>query len=448
MNVKQNKNAVLAQKHGTHRVIVVFVVGFFAFLIGLGVGIRGTTAGAFAQRRSMVTATASVSASSTDESFIGRVLGLGDAPPADTANDIDFNLFWNVWTDLKKNYYEQPIEDKKLLYGAIQGMTDAVGDPYTMYFPPSQAKAFADSMKGEFSGIGAEIGMKNGELQVIAPLPDSPAEKAGIQSRDFILKINDEDSIAMPVEEAVSKIRGPKGSTVTLTIGRTSKPPKKDAHGQPILETKELKIVRDTITVKSAKLTDKGHGIFVIQISSFNDDVAETFVSLENQALEKGATGLIIDLRNDPGGYLERAVQIAGEWMNGDIVVKQRKQGKIVETFKGEGSNRLRSVPTVVLVNEGSASAAEILAGALQDYGIAKIVGAKTFGKGSVQNVIDYPDGSSVKITISEWVTPKDRSIDKGGITPDIEVKMTSEDYNADRDPQLDKAIEILSSAH
>jgi len=448
MNVKQNKNQVPLQKAETHRVIIVFAVGFLAFLIGLGVGIRGSIAGVAARRHSADIVPASSAVTSTGESFFGRVLGIGDAPSANTTDDVDFQLFWNVWTDLKKNYYEQPIEDKKLLYGAIQGMTDAVGDPYTMYFPPTQAKAFADSMKGEFSGIGAEMGMKNGELQVIAPLPDSPAEKAGIQSRDFILKINDEDSLTMPAEEAVSKIRGPKGSTVTLTIGRTSEPPKKDAQGHSILETKELKIVRDTIVVKSAKLTNKGHGIFVIQVSSFNDDVAETFVSLENQALEKGATGLIIDLRNDPGGYLERAVQIAGEWINGDVVVKQRKQGEIKEMFKGEGSNRLRSIPTVVLVNEGSASAAEILAGALQDYGIAKIVGAKTFGKGSVQNVIDYPDGSSVKITISEWVTPKERSIDKEGITPDIEVKMTSEDYNADRDPQLDKAIEILSSAH
>ena len=432
---------------GPHRFITVFAVGFFAFLIGLGIGLRGVSAGRAAPRSVIAVRSSSSASSTTDQSFIGRVLGIGDAAPADAAQDVDFQLFWNVWSDLKKNYYQQPIEDKKLLYGAIQGMTDAVGDPYTMYFPPAQAKEFSDSMKGEFSGIGAEIGMKGGVLQVIAPLPDSPAEKAGILSRDVILKINGEDSVTMPVEEAVSKIRGKEGTSVTLTIGRTAKPPKKDAQGKPILETKELKIVRETITVKSVKLTDKGHGIFVIQISSFNDDVADTFATLENQALEKGAKGIILDLRNDPGGYLERAVQIGGEWMNGRVIVKQRKQGKIIETFKGEGSNKLQSIPTVVLVNEGSASAAEILAGALQDYGIAKIVGVKTFGKGSVQNVIDYPDGSSVKITISEWVTPKDRSIDKEGITPDLEVKMTTEDYNADRDPQLDKAIEILSSA-
>ncbi len=426
---------------GGHRAATTFVVGVVAFLVGLGIGIRGIAAPLGA-----TDANGGAASTSTDRTYAGRVIGIGSSAPSGVATDVDFSLFWQVWKDIQKNYYQPPVEDKKLLYGAIQGMADAVGDPYTTYFPPQDAKAFNDAMKGEFSGIGAEIGMKNNELQIIAPLPDSPAEKAGIKARDLVLKIDGEDSISMPVTEAVAKIRGPKGTVVTLTIGRPSNPPKKDAQGNSVLDTQDIKITRDTIVVKSAKLTDKGNGVFVIQISSFNEDTADTFNGLVDEALGKGAKAFIVDLRNDPGGYLDRAIQIAGQWLNGDVVVMQRKQGQITDRYTGTGAGKLRGMPTVVLVNEGSASAAEILAGALQDYGAAKIVGTKTFGKGSVQNLIDYPDGSAMKITISEWLTPKGRSIDKEGITPDVTVKITPEDENADKDPQLDKALEIIST--
>jgi carboxyl-terminal processing protease len=439
MKLRTDSKMNVQNAPGERRFAATFVVGAAAFIIGLGIGMRVIAA-------PNENGGGTASTTSTVSSFAGRVLGIGSPPPSGTAADVDFSLFWKVWKDIQTNYYQPPVEDKKLLYGAIQGMADAVGDPYTTYFPPTEAKEFNDAMNGEFSGIGAEIGMKNNSLQIISPLPGSPAEKAGIKARDLILKINGEESVTMPVTEAVAKIRGPKGTDVTLTIGHPSDPPKKDAQGNDILDIRDVKITRDTIVVKSAKLIDKGNGIFDIEIRSFNADAAETFNALVDEAIGKGAKSFVIDVRNDPGGYLDRAIEISGEWLNGDVVVLQRKQGEITERYTGTGSGKLRGIPTVVLVNEGSASAAEILAGALQDYGAAKIVGVKTFGKGSVQNLIDYGDGSAMKITISEWLTPKGRSIDKEGIVPDVEVKISTEDENAGKDPQLDKALEILSA--
>jgi carboxyl-terminal processing protease len=426
------------------RFATILVVAALAFFVGIGIGMRGARADVGWTGFGKISQGAGVSSTSTASSFIGRVLGIGSEAPKGVSDDVDFAMFWDVWRDIKENYYVQPIEDKRLFYGALQGLASAAGDPYTMFFSPEESSAFSESMKGEFSGIGAEIGMKNGELRIVAPLPGSPAERAGILPQDLIVKINGEESLTMSVEEAVSKIRGPKGTEVVLTIGRLNAD-KKDASGKPTYDTKEVTVTRDVITVKSAKLVDKGNGVFLIEIRSFNEDAAETFNALVDEALKKKAKAFVIDVRNDPGGFLDRAVQIAGSWLDGDVVVKQRKQGRIIDELKGEGDGRLRGVPTVVLVNGGSASASEILAGALQDYGAAKIIGTKTFGKGSVQNLMDYEDGSSMKITISEWLTPKERSIDKEGITPDIDVDFTPDDSNADRDPQLDKALEILS---
>jgi carboxyl-terminal processing protease len=420
-------------------IAVLFVVGFITFLIGLGIGIgQGLKAGAATDSK-----LAAAEGRIEDRTFLGFVKGVGSAPPRGTADDVDFNLFWDVWNDIKRDYYEQPVSEKELFYGALEGMASALGDPYSMYLEPPEADDFSDSLKGEFSGIGAEIGVKDDELQVIAPLPDSPAERAGVRSRDRIVAIDGEDSLAMPVEEAVMKIRGEKGTDVVLTLGRY--PDGEDGDAGP--DVWDVTITRDTITVKSARLMDEGDGIYRIEIRSFNEDVADTFEQLVDEALAKDAKGLVIDVRNDPGGYLDRAVTVAGEWLKGEVVVEQRKQGKIIEQLRGTGRGDLKGMPTVVLINEGSASASEILAGALQDYGAATLVGVKTFGKGSVQDYVEYDDGSALKITISEWLTPKGRSIDREGIAPDVEVEMTDDDYNADRDPQLEKALEILKNA-
>lgn len=374
----------------------------------------------------------------------GKVTGTHTAAPRDVVTDVDFSQFWTVWKDLSAHYYQQPVDERVLFYGALRGMTEAVGDPYTNFFEPTQAEAFSNDLKGEFSGIGAEIGMKDGELQVVAPLPDSPAEKAGIRPRDRILKIDGEDSLNTPVDVAVSKIRGAKGTQVSLELGRMKG---EAASGtRPEFDIVNVTITRDVIVVKSVRWEEKEkeNGIFVIEIHNFNADTTELFRKAVDDVLEKGARGIIVDVRNDPGGYLDKAIAVAGEWVRDDIVVQQRERGNITERYKGTGRGRLKGIKTVLLVNEGSASASEILAGALQDYGIATIVGKKTFGKGSVQDYLEYEDGSALKVTIAEWLTPNGRSINHEGIKPDVEVELTAEDIHAERDPQLEKAIELL----
>jgi carboxyl-terminal processing protease len=406
------------------------------FGIGYQRGVAGMRGGADKERPSSITST---NASTTH----GTVTGIGSKPPRGLVRDVDFKLFWEVWNDLKEQYYEQPVDETRLFYGALHGMAAALGDPYTNYFEPEEADEFADALKGEFSGIGAEIGTKNGQLQIIAPLADSPAERAGLRARDIIVKIDNVDAITMPVDQAVAKIRGPKGTRVTLTIARTDQGASASSTMMRDENLKEVEIVRDTIIVKSVEVKEEADRVMRISIRSFNDDVVDLFEHAVDVVRTKNARGVIIDLRNNPGGYLDKAVMLAGAWTT-DVVVEQREQGTITEKYKGEGRQRLRGLPTVVLMNEGSASASEILAGALQDYELATIVGQRSFGKGSVQDYRGYKDGSAVKITIAEWLTPNGRSINKEGIIPDVEVIMTPEDYNADRDPQLEKAIELI----
>ncbi len=373
------------------------------------------------------------------------ITGVGSAMPRDIATDVDFKQFWDLWRQLKERYYKQPLDEKKMMYGAMQGLVASLEDPYTVFFEPKIATEFSQSLQGKFEGIGAEIGIKEDQLQVIAPLPESPAERAGIRTGDLILKINETETTGMPVEKAVSLIRGNKGTKVKLTIGRYKT--EKDAKGkeQKVPEMQEITVTRDVIVVKSVRVKYQDN-VAVIEISNFNQDTATGFTKVVDEVLaKKDIKGIILDLRNDPGGYLDRSISVASEWIGENVVVAERRQGQIVDEYRGVRKARLNTVPTVVLVNEGSASASEIVAGALQDYGVAKIVGMKTFGKGSVQDYSEFNDKSAVKITIAEWLTPKGRSINKTGIEPDIVVDRTAEDYHADRDPQLDKAIELLT---
>ncbi len=367
------------------------------------------------------------------------VRGVGQAMPGNvTAEDIEFRRFWDLWRLLKTKYYRQPVPDQQLFYGAMEGLAKGVGDDYTTYFPPEDAKEFESSLQGEFQGIGAEIGIKEEQLQIIAPLPDTPAERAGLMPGDAILKIDDKETTGMSVEEAVKLIRGERGTKVTLSIFRLSqkKPPF------------DVSIQRDIIQVKSVtwEMATGSKRIAIVEISNFSQDTTSSFRDAVREILAKDPQGLIIDLRNNPGGYLESAVDIASEWVGKEIVVKERRQGKIIEEMRGEMPARLHQIPTIVLVNQGSASASEIVAGALQDGGFARLVGMKTFGKGSVQEYEPLPDGSAVKITVAEWVTPKDRTIQKIGLEPDVSVDRTAEDYEAKRDPQLERALELLTN--
>lgn len=384
-------------------------------------------------------------ANTSTGAFASRVYGLGSKPPRGDATNVNFDQFWDLWELLETKYYNQPLDEQKMLYGAMQGLASATEDPYTVFFEPKIAEEFSDSLNGKFEGIGAEIGIKDDQLQVIAPLPDSPAENAGVIAGDAILLINGTSTDAMTVDQAVSLIRGDKGTKVVLTLGRFTVT--KDKNGKEVKTPKsvDITIVRDTIVVKSVKLSYPKDGIALITVTNFNSDTADLFAKAVDEATGKNIKGVILDLRNDPGGFLDRATAVAGEWVGNQPVVSERRQGKIVDEFNGTGSGKLHGIPTIVLVNEGSASASEIVAGALQDYGEATLVGKKTFGKGSVQDYTELQNGAAVKITVAEWLTPKGRSINKIGIEPDVVVDRTEEDYHADRDPQLQKAIDLLT---
>lgn len=343
--------------------------------------------------------------------------------------DVNFEEFWQVWKLLKDRFY-QPLEDKSLYESAIRGLVAGAQDPYTVYFNKEESKEFANDLEGSFDGIGAEIGIKDEHLQVIAPLPGTPAEKADIRTGDYILAIDDTPTDGMDVGEAVRHIRGERGTKVVLLLQRGKEKPA------------EKELVRQKITVDSVKWSVQ-EGIATIDISVFGPDTAHQFSKAVDDVLAAHAKGMILDLRGNPGGLLNSAISIASAWVGNQVVVREKGPG-VDDAFAGTSVARLADIPTVVLVDGGSASASEILAGALQDYGLAKLVGMKTFGKGSVQDLVPFPDGSSVKVTIAAWHTPKDRSIQKTGIDPDVVVEFTEADLHARRDSQKEKALEIL----
>lgn len=369
--------------------------------------------------------------------YLGKLNGkYSEADSRQIIQDIDFDLFWQVWDTIKENYVDrEELSDKMLFYGALKGLVNAVGDPYTVFMDPKISKEFEDDLKGTFEGIGAEIGIKNNILTIIAPLPDMPAEKAGLKPGDKVLAINDESTMGMPIDVAVSKIRGEKGTDVTLSIVH------RDSE-----DVEKIKITRGQIIVASVRTEILDGNMFLIEISNFNSDTEQRFNNAVREAIAQNPKGIIIDLRSNPGGYLDTAIEMASEWVESNIVVteKYNEEQKIEHLSRGRA--RLKDFNTIVLVNEGSASASEIVAGALQDYGLAKIVGKKTFGKGSVQSLNNFSDGSSLKITVAKWLTPSGRSISDEGIEPNIEIDLTREDYNADKDPQLEMAIEIINN--
>lgn len=349
---------------------------------------------------------------------------------------IDFSLFWQVWDIIKKSYLNQPVDETKMFYGALAGITASLGDPYSVFLDPELTKGFNESIDGAFEGIGAEIGVKDNRIVIIAPLPDMPAAKAGLKAGDSILAIDGLDTANMGVDYAVKLMRGAKGTQVTLIVQHNDE------------DAQEITIARDVIKIDSVKWEIKeanNKKIGYISIVSFNEDTAAKFNEIANKVLLEQPAGIIIDLRNNPGGLLKSSIEIASNFVqNGPVVYEQFQDGSRKE-YPSLGGARLAGMETVVLVNGGSASAAEILAGALQDYQIAKVIGEKTFGKGSVQDYQTFSDGSSLKLTVAKWLTPKGNCIDEDGIVPDEEVALTEDDYNNDRDPQLDRALAVLA---
>ena len=351
---------------------------------------------------------------------------------------IDFSLFWDAYSNLQQKFVDPAkIDNQKVIYGAIEGMTKSLGDPYTSFFDPERAKRFQQDLSGSFEGIGVEIGVKKNQLTVISPLEGTPGQKAGLKAGDAILKIDKKDASDMTTEEAVSLIRGQKGTTVTLSIYRNGWQSPKD-----------IKITRETIKIPAMKLELKNGDIAYLRIYQFDEALLNDFRKAALEILSGPAKKIVLDLRSNPGGYLEVSQEIAGWFLQLGQVVTIENFGKNKEQkqYKAEGNANLANYPLVVLINEGSASASEILAGALRDNRNIKLIGEKSFGKGSVQQVVDLRGGSFLKITIAKWLTPKGISISEVGLEPDIKVSITDQDAEADRDPQLDKALETIGN--
>jgi len=346
----------------------------------------------------------------------------------------NLTLFWEAWQAVSNKFIDrEKIDQKKAFYGALQGMVKSIGDDYTEFYSPQEAKIFNEDISGSFEGVGMEITVRRGIITVVSPLEDTPAWRAGIKSGDLILKINNEDATNLKLEEAVMRIRGPKGTKVILTIMR-----------EDFKEPKDIEIVRDVIVVHAVKFKMLENNIGYIKILNFGKNSVPEFYNAINDLLTKGANKLILDLRNNPGGFLESAVIISSWFLpKGDKVVIEDFGGKSPQRIhRSLGPGILSNLPLVVLVNRGSASASEILAGALRDNLNVKILGEKTFGKGSVQEVVNLSDGSLVKVTVARWLTPKGKLIEGKGIDPDIEIKNESDK----EDLVLNKAIEILKN--
>jgi carboxyl-terminal processing protease len=341
-----------------------------------------------------------------------------------------FPTFWEAW-DIVHEKFIGEIDDKKLFYGAVSGLVRATGDPYTVFADPEETKQFEENIGGSFSGIGVEIGMRDGHVTVIAPLTGSPADLAGIKTGDIVVAIDDKPiSPEETLDEVVSRIRGERGKPVSLTVIH-------QGEDEPV----EITVVRDTIEIESVRSTIENN-IAVIKISSFNGDTAERFTQAAHEAARARVQGVIVDVRNNPGGFLESSVEIASVFLKQRTLVVSEK-GDQDKEYYSKTAPILSNIPVVVVVNGGSASASEILAGALHDQRQSQIVGEKTFGKGSVQEFKKLSDGSSIRVTVAKWYTPSGRSIDDHGIDPNIVV---TDDPATPEDEQLNRAKETLQS--
>lgn len=367
-------------------------------------------------------------------SFIG-------GPSAEPDPSADLTDFWRAWNTLNAKFIQThgtsslPTSEEKM-WGAIQGLTSAYGDPYTVFMPPEEAKRFAEDISGNFEGVGMEIGIKDGVLTIIAPLKKTPAERAGLLAGDQILSINGTMTEGLSIDEAVKLIRGKKGTEVVFKILRDG-------------EVIDITAVRDVINVPAMETEhDAERGIFIISFYTFSEHAEEEFANALQAFKKSGAKNLIIDVRGNPGGYLDASVEIAGHFLpKGELIVTEDYNGNRPNIeHRSNGTAAFgKGYQIVVLVDQGSASASEILAGALQDNHVATLIGTRSYGKGSVQELVKIGEGS-LKVTVARWLTPSGRSISDGGLTPDIEVKRTREDVTAGKDPQMERARAFFES--
>ena len=357
-------------------------------------------------------------------------------------DDVDFAPFWKAWNLINEKYVPasttaQKVDSQERVWGAIQGLTGSLGDPYTVFFPPVESALFESDIRGNFEGVGMEVVAKDGAVTVIAPLKNSPASRAGIMAGDRIAKIGNKETSNLSTEDAVLIIRGPKGTRVTLTIFRNGKK-----------EPFDIEVVRDVIDIPTIDTKTLPGGIFVIELYSFSAQSPNLFRAALREFVLSGNNKLILDLRGNPGGYLEAAIDMASWFLPPSKVIVREdfgpsREGKV---YRSKGYDIFsETLKFVILVDRGSASASEILAGALAEHGRAVLVGDKTFGKGSVQELVGITSKTSLKITIARWLTPNGLSISQEGIEPQFTIKYSTADREAGRDPQLAKAIEILT---
>lgn len=363
-----------------------------------------------------------------------QLRGLHLGKTSSTVTSLDYSSVDQLYSLLKSDFDGQ-LDPAKLLDGLKSGLVDAANDPYTAYFNPTDAKTFNQELTGSFTGIGAELGTDpSNNIVIVSPLSGYPAEKAGLKPKDIIAAIDRQSTTGLSVDKVVQKIRGAAGTTVKLTIQRGADKPF------------ELSIIREQITIASVKSSVEA-GIGYLKISQFTNDTTKLAKNAAADFKARGVKAIILDLRSDPGGYLKTAVEISSLWLDqGKVVVSERRGGQTLSTDYALGGNGFKGLPTVVLINSGSASASEITAGALRDNGVATIVGEKSFGKGSVQQVENLSGGGELKVTIARWFTPAGKNIDKQGITPDVLVTISDADVAAGKDPQKDRAVQILQA--
>ena len=362
-------------------------------------------------------------------------------PNKDRPANVDFAPFWKAWNLINEKYVpasttSETVDDQEKVWGAIKGLTSSLGDPYTVFFPPVESELFESDIRGNFEGVGMEVVAKDGAITVIAPLKDSPAAKAGIMAGDRIIKIDSQETANLSTEDAVGIIRGPKGTRVTLTIFRNGE-----------REPFDIKVTRDVIGIPTIDTKELPGGIFVIELYSFSAQSPNLFRAALRAFILSDNDKLILDLRGNPGGYLEAAIDMASWFLPSSRVVVREDFGQSREEkiYRSKGYDIFsEDLKFVILIDKGSASASEILAGALAEHGRAILVGDRTFGKGSVQELVNITSETSLKVTIARWLTPNGLSISQDGIEPKFTVKYSPTDREAGRDPQLEKAIEIL----
>ncbi len=363
-----------------------------------------------------------------EKNFMPKIVNMDLAKP----RTVDFSMFWKAWNIVVEKSATKP-DAQKMIYGAISGMVSSLGDPYSIFMEPDFSKSFLEDLSGEIQGIGAEISIVDNILTVISPISGSPADKAGLKPNDKILKIDDVFTDDLTLMEAISKIRGAAGTRVKLTVMR-----------QGWSEPKVIEIQRAKVAIKSVEWSMRDNNIGYIKVTQFGEDTTKLMQQAATEIKGKNPKAVILDLRHNPGGYLQSAVEMVGIFSAPEtVVVKEKDKNGQIKIEKTSGAPILDKVKLIVLIDEGSASASEIVAGALQDNGQAILVGAKSFGKGSVQEMEDLGNGASIKLTIAEWLTPKDREINHKGVEPDEKVALTEEDQKNNRDPQLNRALEL-----